>query len=439
MQLCYIFRAFRLILLYKLNIFKVTNLKQDKFVKKSKGNTLVEPNIYFKSMYKLVNKKIAYITIFTIEIIVVLASVGAHLITRIKYGSVCGLRFVNINGRINGETYGMDYIKEKNIKSANDVPEDVSTFSMMHAMFIIPDILTVIFIIVCLCITIIFTFTKIKDNKRFGIKFDCLSTALISIFVGIVYFLFKYNNEKYLVAPEEVRSKLGFKEMFTSHKMYLRTKQGIILFVFVGLYIQLSSVIIPLLQCIYSEYMNKKYENEPFNEIEHFQKVLRSPEMVEELKTVAVQEFCVENVLFWENYCLLHSLFEEIVKRENELGEGEDSANQLLLQNIINDSYTFSSSFQETRSYTSDRPVTPQLLPYFNTFYYTFIDMDGPSPVNISSEVYSKINYEINTYPTAGIFDEAKDEVVELMFFTIFPIFLQNHREQLGKLYSSYV
>jgi len=439
MQLCYIFRAFRLILLYKLNIFKVTNLKQDKFIKKSKGNTLVEPNIYFKSMYKMVNKKIAYITIFTIEIIVVLVSVGAHIITRIKYGSVCGLRFVNINGRINGETYGMDYIKEKNIKSANEVPEDVSTFSMMHSMFIIPDILTVIFIIVCLCITIIFTFTKIKDNKRFGIKFDCFSTALISIFVGIIYFIFKYNNEKYLVAPEEVRSKLGLKEMLTSHKMYLRTKQGIILFVFVGLYIQLSSVIIPLIQCIYSEYMNKKYENEPLNEIEHFQKILRSPDMVEELKAVAVQEFCVENVLFWENYCLLHSLFEEIVKRENELGEGEDSANQLLLQNIINDSYTFSSSLQDSRSYTSDRPVSPQLLPYFNTFYYTFIDMDGPSPVNISSEVLSKINYEINTYPTAGIFDEAKDEVVELMFFTIFPIFLQDHRKQLGKLYSSNV
>jgi len=440
MQICYIFRAFRLILLYRLNIYKVTFLKQDKFMKHSKGGTLIEPNIYFRSIYKLVNKRITLITIFAYEFIVILVSVGAHFLTRMKYGSVCGLRFVDINGRINGETYGMNYIQMKNITRADDVPKDVSTFSMMRNMFRIPEVLTILFICACLCISFIFTFTKIKDNQRFGIKFDCFSTAIISIFVGFVYFFFKMQMETFLAAPQpsEKKSKLGLKDIFTSHQLYLRTKQGIILFVLIGLYIQFSSVIIPLCQCLYSKYMNKKYENEPLNEMEYFQKILRTPEIVEELKVVAVQEFTVENVLFWENYCLLHQLAEKVVQHQKQHGDIDDSENMFLLQEIISRSQnTASSSSQREWFCESKMPVPSQLLPYFNSFYYTFIDIDGPAPVNITAETFSKIQYEISTAPNVGVFDEAKDEVVESMFFSIFPIFLRNHRKQLGKLHAS--
>jgi len=437
MQICYVFRAFRLILLYRLNIFKVTILNENKFIKNSKEGTLIEPNIYYKSIYKLVNKKLAWITLAVIETIVTVAAVSLHAITYFKHGPICGLTPVDINSRINSELHGHEFITKYKITDFRKLDPRISTFYYMKTMFRLPDILTLIFIITCMVIAIIFASTEIKDSKTFGIKFDCFSSAIISIMVGIVYFFFKFQTSSI------VNNIVGFgqeKQLFTRQQMYLRTKQGIIFFVIIGVYIQLTSVIIPLIQCVFTDHMNKKYENEPINELQYFYKVLKQPELVEELKGIAIQEFCVENILFWENYLLLHTLVKRVTKHHKEVGGNIDSYDLFSLQDIMySENSTFSLSQQTDESYDPSYPLLPQLVPYFNSFYYTFIDIDGPAPVNITSDTIQNINYELNTEPTVGIFDEALAEVIDIMFFSIYPIFLNQNRKQIGEIYDEEV
>jgi len=434
MQICYVFRAFRLILLYKLNIFKVTVLDKNKFIKYSKEGNLVEPNIYFKSLYKLVNKKLARIIIPTVEIIVTVVAVSLHIYSNIGHSPLCGIKPVDINARINSEIHGHEFITRYNITDFSKVPEQVSTYHYMRTMFRFPEYLTIMFVLVCIVITITFAVTDIKDSQHFGVKFDCLSSAIISILVGSIYFFFRIQMENIIKSdPNEKRDR----NLFTFHQAYLRSKQGIVYFVFIGVYIQLTSVVIPLVQCIYTEYLNKKYTNEPINELEHFHKVLRQAELLEELKDIAIREFSVENILFYENYRLLHKLVIRVTKHHKEEGDTMDNYGEMYsLQDIIHDS-TLSNSNRSEGTYDPGYPLLPQLEPYFNSFYYTFIDIDGPAPVNITANTISRINHEFNTGPTVGIFDEALNEVIETMFFSIYPIFLSQNRHQIGELYEN--
>jgi len=443
MQICYIFRAFRLILLYKLNIFRVTTLNQDKFTKKSEKNSgLVEPNIYFKSIYGLVNRKLTRILIPFLVFLVSLISVGFHVKANMDhkdYGTICGLSLVDINARINSEMYGKCYMDKlaKNSTLVADIKrENISTFSYMRNMYRIPEVLTILFTVVCLVIACIFAFTEINDDQKFGYKFDCFSSAIISILVGFLYFYFKIEMKDIITLDEK-----NMKKSFTSkHQIYLRTKQAILFFVIIGIYIQLTSVIIPLIQCIKIERINKKHENDSMNTIEFFYRVLKHPSLVEELKTVAVQEFSVENVLFWENYCTLHKLVGRVMHHLGDAeadSKGTEYYSLFSLQDIMysaSHSGSLSSSNYDEDSFDPNLPVLPPLLPYYATFYNTFINIEGPAPVNITADVIGRIKNEFGDLPTLGIFDEAKDEVVETMFFSIYPIFLQRNRNQLGKI-----
>ncbi|ORX59166.1 hypothetical protein BCR36DRAFT_579791 [Piromyces finnis] len=433
MQICYVFRAFRLILLYKLNIFKVTILDQNKFIKNSKEGTLIEPNIYYKSIYKLVNKRLAWIVIPTIEIIIAIIAIALHVNAYLKHGPICGFTPVDINMRINSEIHGNAFINKYNITDFSKVPDQVSTFRDMRPMFRLSEYLTILFILVCIVISVIFASTKIKDGQKFGIKFDCFSSAIISILIGVVYFYFKIQMGDIVKSNVDEKKDLN---LFTMHQIFLRTKKGIIFFVIIGLYIQLTSVIIPLIQCVLTERANKAYENVPINELQYFYKVLQQPELVEELKAIAIQEFSVENILFWENYSLLHKLIIRVTKHHKEVGGSIDNYDMFSLQDIMySENSTSSSSNRSEGTYDPNYPLLPQLVPYFNSFYYTFIDIDGPAAVNITASTITRINYELNTDPTVGIFDEALSEVIEIMFFSIYPIFLSQNRKQIGELY----
>ncbi|OUM68013.1 hypothetical protein PIROE2DRAFT_4435 [Piromyces sp. E2] len=394
MQICFIFRAFRLIFLYRLNIFKVTILNENKFIKNSKEGSLIEPNIYYKSIYKLVNKKLAWILLTIIETIVTVITITLHVIVNLKHGAVCGLTPVNINGRINSELHGKTYIEKYNITDFSELHESISTYHYMRPMLRLPEYHTLLFVFVCVIITVIFLTTEIKDSKRFGIKFDCISSAIITIIIGSVYFILRWTMDKVIYFENDEEDNKDFRVYLK--QFYLRTKQGLIFFVILGIYIHLTSVVIPLIQCIFTERTNRKYENKPINELQYFYKVLKQPELVEELKEIAIQEFSVENILFWENYCLLRNLVVKVTKHHKEVGGTVDNYNLFSLQDIM---YT-ENSMSSDGSYDANYPLLPQLVPYYNSFYYTFIDMDGPAAVNITADTISRINYELNTDPT---------------------------------------
>jgi len=255
MYLCYVFRAFRLIFLYKLNIFKVTELSQNKFIKTSKNGRMIEPNMYYKSIYKMVNKRLIGILMPMLTIIATIFSVTVHIIVNIDphqklskhQGMICGLSLSNINGKINGALYA-ERINSGQIKNVND---DVkNSYYVTDSLFKIPEVISLIFIITCIVITIILSFIDIKDDQKFGIKFDCFSTAIVNIIVSSIYFIFKKYRDKILECHND--------KIWSASQLYIRTKGGILFFVFVGLYIQLTSVIIPLIKCIQSKQLMKK-------------------------------------------------------------------------------------------------------------------------------------------------------------------------------------
>jgi len=61
---------------------------------------------------------------------------------------------------------------------------------------------------------------------------------------------------------------------------------------------------------------------------------------------------------------------------------------------------------------------------------YSFIDDEGNATVNISSQTARQIKSEM-PLPTVGIFDNAKEEVVEMMYTSIYPILLKNNEKSV--------
>jgi len=111
-----------------------------------------------------------------------------------------------------------------------------------------------------------------------------------------------------------------------------------------------------------------------FNSKEAFKEVLKTPTFVYQLRNIAIKEFSVENVLFWENYKILqnmnHRYFVETKKAE-ELGN----------VNLV-DLYDFEGYYQEqiqyynttvedSYSYNSNLSVPAAIIPYYDQFYRT--------------------------------------------------------------------
>ena len=64
-----------------------------------------------------------------------------------------------------------------------------------------------------------------------------------------------------------------------------------------------------------------------------------------------------------------------------------------------------------------------------------FIKANCPAKVNISYKIVKAIESEI-VKPTVGIFDVAKDEVVDMMYNSIYPIFLKKNKKQLEETFN---
>lgn len=432
MNLCTLSRGFRLIFLYKLNIYKVTQLSQKKFLQnssKSKSKAIIEPNVYYKTIYRIVTKRIV-IWCILLPVLIELA-----IMTFLQYNTytrVCeGFGVTNLNSAISDTTYYNNksyqdkgsFFKDKAFEETDNPYPRIGEYANkdITLLFRLAQFNGICFVVLNLIIAGIFTFTNIKDDQKFGIKFDCYSTSVIGAITEILHIYLK-NNENNGEEIDQNSFLYNFK---------LSTKDGIVFFCLVGMYIQFTSVLIPLYKCYQSKKLEKEYENEPTNSMQYFYKILNSPALVEELKSIAIQEFVVENVLFWENYCTLQSLVYRFRHKKGEFGEGSSGSHGKTYQDVYSQN---SGNSHDDESYDPNFPLMPQLVPYFNAFYHTFIDIEGPASVNISGATIRRIYHDFYTYPTVGIFDEAKDEVVESMYLSIFPILLQQNRKQLGEL-----
>ncbi|ORX45452.1 hypothetical protein BCR36DRAFT_299500 [Piromyces finnis] len=215
------------------------------------------------------------------------------------------------------------------------------------------------------------------------------------------------------------------------------TKGGRVLFSIISCYMLFSSIILPIIKCYNSKKEKNKYFHEPTSSIQYFYKVLNSPPLIEELKSIAIKEFSVENVLFWENYQILQKM---VYRYQIEFKKAERIGNPRLVSQYDFEGYyqqqlqTFSVSSMDEYSYDPNMPVPRELMTYYISFYHTFIDSLGPASVNISGSTIKQIYGEMCSYPTIGMFDNAKNEIVEMMYSSIFPILLRQNRKQMNNI-----
>ncbi|KAG4103069.1 hypothetical protein H8356DRAFT_982673 [Neocallimastix lanati (nom. inval.)] len=290
----------------------------------------------------------------------------------------------------------------------------------------------------------IFTFISlffVKDSNVFGAKFECITTSLLIFIFGVIngVLIATVTTDGDITSNNHRRMFLDFFEA---------TNGGKILFTIVSSYILFTSITLPVIQYFIAKKTKDRSTKEAsqllrsnynkFNSKEAFKEVLKTPTFVYQLRNIAIKEFSVENVLFWENYKILqnmnHRYFVETKKAE-ELGN----------VNLV-DLYDFEGYYQEqiqyynttvedSYSYNSNLSVPAAIIPYYDQFYRTFIKANCPAKVNISYKIVKAIESEI-VKPTVGIFDVAKDEVVDMMYNSIYPIFLKKNKKQLEETFN---
>jgi len=107
--------------------------------------------------------------------------------------------------------------------------------------------------------------------------------------------------------------------------------------------------------------------------IQYFYKVLNSTALVAELREIAIKEFSVENVLFWENYQILQKM---IYHYQLEYNKAKELGDERILSQYDFESYyqqqlqSFSSSSMDGYSYDPLMEVPKEILPYYISFYH---------------------------------------------------------------------
>jgi len=429
-------RSLRIVLLYRFNIFKVTALNKKRKVKSTFMGTQ-EPNYYLPKVYKKVDR-IIYGVIAAPTILALFITIYMH--TREtekheKYLDICN--FTKVNG------------------PAADLLKSEETGKVMGKLYSIAQIFGMIMAFAM--IIMVYFVSKVKDSSKYGAKFECLSTIFLIIAITLLnLFINKDVSNEKIAMHNGIKQGLrqqnpgqtsqyimeNYSSAFSSIQYPLRilisiydyTKGGRVLFCIISTYIIFSAIILPIIKCYNSKKEKNKYFHEPTSSIQYFYKVLNSPPLIEELRNIAIKEFSVENVLFWENYQVLQKM---IYRYQIEFKRAERIGNPKLISQYDFEGYyqqqlqTFSVSSMDDYSYDPNMPVPREILPYYVSFYQTFIDSMGPASVNISGATVKHIYGEMCTYPTIGMFDEAKNEIVEMMYSSIFPILLRQNRKQL--------
>jgi len=264
-------RAIRLILLYKLNAFKSECILQIQDFSENPSKIKppkVEVNSYMKTVDNMVKKK-------TGKWLLIVSFGVTILITAL-----------------------MEYFKEHNNK--NHLLIKIAEFAPINLFLTLFNGISIYFM---------YALRKVKDNETFGIKFELYCSFIVGFIVFIVSLM--------IYIPE---IDVPWLVEYTHSGSYLYIIQTT-----VGHFI---SGTIPLILCYYEEKKFKK-QSKILSSAE-FSKLLYQKTVIDDLKVIAINDFCVENILFWETYikikeltyqCLTNTgIFEEkktILKEEN--------------------------------------------------------------------------------------------------------------------------
>ncbi|ORX79731.1 hypothetical protein BCR32DRAFT_269313 [Anaeromyces robustus] len=503
-------RGIRILYLWKLNCYKLSNTKKE-IAALNNSSYELEANIYFKTIYKIINKEIAKrMIIIPVILDLIITSIVHYL------------------------------VKDK----CEHNPVVFAPILIFLAMF------TIIFPI------LMYNLHKVQGYHRISIEDEYIINTIFWIILftlyGVVEYVPKFKNNE---------------------KLQFYTNDGVAFFVFQELFSFIIIMSVPFIEIISDKRKYRDIQEEEMS-IEYFYKLINDPIIIEELKEVAISEFSIENVLFWEAYRELmklskntkqHNTFNKLFNglsnvhkfnksksnnnnnnnslynmtiNENSINNNQDktllyenkyesmkyyenlsnlnnksinetkdiemiqnsysdndyymnysnsgSTNNLLCDMTYSDNmnnnfaytkcnsslstnytyideiykekienpdnnyyYNFHQQNQNQRrrsikqynikidnnkvknekvsdyissssDITADTPVPDKLINYYINFYYIFINVNSHASVNINCSVRCTIEENIEN-PKIGIFDEAKDEVILLMFRNLNP------------------
>jgi len=335
----------------------------------------------------------------------------------------------------------INYFSLIGISNANDEVKKPQVNNAFSVARIFGSIIAIVMTIM------LFALAKVKDNSKYGVKFECISTILLIVIITALNMILNNfiigKSREFHTRPEQMRFNMSHQKIpDTSNyprriflKIFDYTKGGKVLFCIISCYMIFAAILLPCIKCLKSKREQERYLNEPTSSIQYFYKILNSPPLIEELKSIAIKEFSVENILFWENYQVLQKM---VYRYQVELKKAERYGDPLLVSQYDFESYyqqqiqAFSVSSMDEYSYDPNMPVPKEILSYYVSFYQTFIHSLGPASVNISGTTIKRIYNDFCSYPTVGIYDNAKNEVVEMMYSSLFPIFLRRNRKNIN-------
>ncbi|KAJ3047685.1 hypothetical protein HK097_011299 [Rhizophlyctis rosea] len=261
-------------------------------------------------------------------------------------------------------------------------------------------------------------------NDAHGIRRDLILTAISTMTIDVMF-----------AVSTTLQSK------FTFWKAYIYPGYWVILHLTV---IHISSVIMPIVQ----SFRDDRDRDQNVNlDRSSFDRVLRTPSLLEEFKQLAIADFCVESVLFLESYnALLHLL--PPLMRPTTLTyvtlHPNSTTNTITPLPLSRSTSGTSTPFHPTT--TSQIPISlspptqsvpPSMIPFYLQFYSTFIQQGSPLEVNIPDKCRRKVGYMIEKGCfEVGMFGECEGEVRENLFRNTFFKFVgekEKERKSSGK------
>ncbi|OUM60423.1 hypothetical protein PIROE2DRAFT_13809 [Piromyces sp. E2] len=279
-------KAVRIIYLWKLNCYKLTNTKKKPITLRDNPYE-PEANTYFKAVYKLINEEIS-------KRMIILPVTLDFLITAIIHYLV----------------------KDK----CDNNPLVFAPIMIFVVLF------TVSFPY------LIFQLHKVHEFHRIKTETEFLINTIIWWIVFPLYVLCEY-----------------FPKFKNNPAIQYYTNKGIFFFVIQELFVFFIITSIPFYEMYTDKKKYKDFEEEMMS-IEYFYKLINDPIIIEELKEVAISEFSIENVLFWESYrelmklskhqknsAIKKILYTGLNKINKELNHKSSKSNNIINKMINND------------------------------------------------------------------------------------------------------
>jgi len=375
-------RSLRMVLLYRFNIYKVNSMKKKERITTNKfsiSNT--EPNNYLPRIYKVTDG-----IIYGVIGICTLTGLIYTIIMLYLYGERCPF--------ITNES-ALQYFKSES-KETQILFNYAQIFGIIYAI--------VMFIM-------IYFISKVEDNNKYGVKFECWTTAVLIVIITLFNSILNKKVNTAIGQYHEMHNKAVEKIDYPSESfitIFEYTKGGRALFSIISTYMIFACIILPCIRCWINKLQSEKYVPRPVKSQQYFYRILNSPPILDKLEKIAIKEFSVENILFWKNYQILQKMVyvyckEFIRKEERERDRNFDFEHYY--QDQMKD---FSISSMENYSYDPYMPIPQEIFPYYLSFYYTYIDTMSPAAVNISGNVVRQILQELDHGPTVSIYDAAK-------------------------------